>query len=73
MNNHIVTAIDALLDDQEQRHSWLFEAGEKIRRWKEEELANAASQHRAGAPSGLSPSVSGKAAHRISQGDNNNG
>ena len=35
--NHIATAMDRMIADQEHRHSWLFAAGEQIRRWNEED------------------------------------
>lgn len=41
----VLPLIEKLLGDQEQRHAWLFETGEKIRRWKEEELAALSGSH----------------------------
>lgn len=38
----IASWIDQLVAAQNERHAWLYEAGEKIRRMNEEERANAA-------------------------------
>jgi hypothetical protein len=37
MTQPILTAIDRL---SKERHQWLFEAGEQIRRWREEDERN---------------------------------
>ena len=36
----IADAMDRVIDLQLQRHAWLSEAAEKIRRWKEEDRRN---------------------------------
>jgi hypothetical protein len=37
MTSPIIRAIDSLIADQERRHAWLFEAGEKLRRENDEQ------------------------------------
>ena len=68
MNHPIVEAMDKLIADQNRRHAWLYEAGEQVRKWKEEDrlkgepwganAADAAPRSHASheAPPGLRPS-----------------
>lgn len=38
--NPVVTFIDQLTDQMEQRHAWLQGAGERVEAWKAEDAAN---------------------------------